>query len=46
MLIHMYNGKKCQEYVKEYKNIIEIVTLSIENNFFICSFPGKKRCLY
>jgi hypothetical protein len=29
MLIHLYNGKQCNEYIKEYKHILEIVRLNI-----------------
>ena len=25
MLIHLYNGKECHEYIKEYKSITDIV---------------------
>lgn len=44
MLIHLYNGKKCQEYVKEYKSIIDIVSKIIINNsnlFFQLSWNKK-----
>lgn len=26
MLIHLYNGKQCQEYIKEYKTILDSVS--------------------
>ncbi len=27
MLIHLYNGKQCNEYIKEYKTILDSVSL-------------------
>lgn len=26
MLIHLYNGKECNEYIKEYKTIVDYVS--------------------
>jgi thiaminase len=34
MLIHLYNGKQCQDYIKEYKTIVDNVILLI----FLCLF--------
>jgi hypothetical protein len=28
MLIHLYNGKQCNEYIKEYKTILDCVSHS------------------
>ena len=30
MLIHLYNGKQCKEYVKEYKTILDNVNLCLQ----------------
>jgi hypothetical protein len=35
MLIHLYNGKQCQDYIKEYKTIVDNVILLI---FFMINF--------
>ena len=33
MLIHLYNGKQCFEYIKEYKTILDCVSLIIFSRF-------------
>jgi len=35
MLINLYNGKQCHEYVKEYKSIIDIVRRCYYNRFLV-----------
>ena len=32
MLIHLYNGKQCNEYIKEYKTILDSVSWFYLNN--------------
>lgn len=34
MLIHLYNGKQCSEYIKEYKHILENVRA------YLCNIPS------
>ncbi len=34
MLIHLYNGKQCNEYIKEYKTILDSVKLIYLNHIF------------
>lgn len=33
MLIHLYNGKQCNEYIKEYKTILDSVKLILSQSY-------------
>lgn len=35
MLIHLYNGKNCNEFIKEYKVILDNVSIILSNIFNI-----------
>ncbi len=35
MLIHLYNGKQCNEYIKEYKTILDSVKQLILSQSYI-----------
>jgi hypothetical protein len=42
MLIHLYNGKQCTEYIKEYKVIQEAVSFMPFSLSFIADMDQKK----
>jgi hypothetical protein len=42
MLIHLYNGKQCQDYIKEYKTIVDNVKLLIFFMFIFVACVDEK----
>lgn len=42
MLIHLYNGKQCNEYIKEYKTILDSVKLQFNSILYLADMDQEK----